>query len=126
VANGLERVNLREVSVTNVLGGLLSVVLVSQYQLLGAAIAALLMNISACSQYMYAVRIRLFSLDLWRILRRPLLISVFMLAVFLILQEISQNILLTAVAASLAYLLLIGVLGVSAVGRTAISRNQVS
>ena len=126
VANGLERVNLREVSVTNVLGGLLSVVLVSQYQLLGAAIAALLMNISACSQYMYAVRIRLFSLDLWRILRRPLLMSVFMLAVFLILQEISQNILLTAVAASLAYLLLIGVLGVSAVGRTAISRNQVS
>ncbi|MBW4493464.1 MAG: oligosaccharide flippase family protein [Oscillatoria princeps RMCB-10] len=126
VASGLERVNLREVSVTNVLGGLLSVVLVSQYQLIGAAIAALLMNISACSQYMYAVRTRLFSLDLWRILRRPVLISVFMLAVFLILQEISQNILLTAVAASLAYLLLIGVLGLSAVGRAAISRNQVS
>ncbi|WP_232731919.1 oligosaccharide flippase family protein [Kamptonema formosum] len=126
VANGLERVNLREVSVTNVLGGLFSVVLVSQYQLLGAAIAALLMNISACSQYMYAVRTRLFSIHWWGILRRPLLISVFMLAVFLILQEISQNFLLTAVAASLAYLLLMGVLGFSAVGRAAISRNQVS
>jgi O-antigen/teichoic acid export membrane protein len=126
VANGLEWINLREVSVTNVLGGLFSVVLVSQYQLLGAGIAALLMNISACSQYMYAVRTRLFSFDLWRILRRPLLMSVFMLAVFLILQEIIQNFLLTAVAASLVYLLLIGVLGIFAVGISAISRDQVS
>ncbi len=126
VANGLEWINLREVSVTNVLGGLFSVVLVSQYQLLGAGIAALLMNISACSQYMYAVRTRLFSFDLWRILRRPLLMSVFMLAVFLILQEIIQNFLLTAVAASLVYLLLIGVLGILAVGISAISRDQVS
>jgi O-antigen/teichoic acid export membrane protein len=116
VANGFEWVNLREVIITAVLGGLIAVVLVSQYQLLGAAIALLFTSISGCSQYMYAVYNRLFSLPLWRIVRRPLLISLAMLTVFIILQKVTQDFLLTLIAASFAYILLFSVIGIYAFG----------
>jgi O-antigen/teichoic acid export membrane protein len=116
VANGFEWVNLREVIITTVIGSFLTIVLVSQYQLLGAAIALLLIQIISCSQYVYAVYARLFSLQLWRITRRPLLISIVMLAIFVILQKVSQDIILTVIAASLAYCMIVSVLGVCALG----------
>ncbi len=116
VANNFERVNLREVIVTTIVGGFLSVLLVSQYQLLGAAIAVLLIRISSSSQYMYAVYTRLFPLNLWRILRRPLLVSIFMLVIFFILQKITQDLIPTLIASSFAYALFVGILGVYAFG----------
>jgi O-antigen/teichoic acid export membrane protein len=116
VANGLEWVNLREVIITTVIGSFLSIALVSQYKLLGAAIALLLMQIIGCSQYVYAVYARLFSLQLWRITRRPLLISIVMLAIFVILQKVSQDLILTVIAASFAYCMIVSVLGVFALG----------
>jgi O-antigen/teichoic acid export membrane protein len=116
VANGFERVNLFEVIITTVLGSLISLVLVSKYQLIGAAIALLLMQIIACSQYIYAVYTRLFSLQLWHLARRPLLISVAMLAIFLILKELNQDFLPTLIIASFAYAVLVSVLGVHALG----------
>jgi O-antigen/teichoic acid export membrane protein len=116
VANGFEWVNLREVIVATVVGSLLSVVLISQYHLTGAALAVLITYTIGFSQFMYSVYIRLFSLRLWRIVRRPVLISTLMLAVFLLLQKISQDLLLTLIAASFAYGLLVTILGVYALG----------
>jgi O-antigen/teichoic acid export membrane protein len=103
VANGLEIVNLREVVITTSIGSLVGVALVSQYQLLGAAIMALLMTVIGFSQYIYFTYTRLFSLNLWRIMRRPLIITVLMLPIFLLLQKISLDFLLTLIIATSAY-----------------------
>lgn len=116
VANGLEWVNLREVLIATVVGGLLSVVLVSQYHLVGASTAVLLTSIIGLCQYMYSVYNRLFSLNLWRIILRPLLISILMLAIFLLLKQISHHLILTMIAASFAYVLIVSVIGLYAFG----------
>lgn len=116
VANGFEKINLWEVFITTTLGGFLSVFLVSQYQLNGAASSVLITQIISLCIYTYVVYNRLFSLHLWRITRRPLLISSLMLAIFWFLQKFSQNILLTIVVACLAYALMIGVLGIYTIG----------
>jgi O-antigen/teichoic acid export membrane protein len=116
VANGFEWVNLREVVITAILGSLIAVVLVSQYQLLGAAIALLFTSLSGCSQYMYSVYARLFPLQLWRVIRRPLLISIAMLTVFGILRNVTQDFLMTLIAASFAYTLLVSLIGIYALG----------
>ncbi|MBD2529892.1 oligosaccharide flippase family protein [Nostoc flagelliforme FACHB-838] len=116
VANGFEIVNLREVVITTSIGSLLGVALVSQYQLLGAAIMALLMNIIGFSQYIYFTYSRLFSLDLWRIMRRPLIITFLMLPIFLLLQKISLNFILTLIIATCAYGLSMTYFGIRAFG----------
>lgn len=116
VANGFERINLWEVLITTVLGGLFSVLLVSQYQLNGAAASVLVTQVVSLCIYIYAVYNRLFSLDLWQITRRPLLISSLMLALFLVFQKLSFNIWQIIVVSSLAYALMISILGVSTIG----------
>ena len=116
VANGFEIVNLREVVITTTLGSLGGVALVSQYQLLGAALMALLMTILAFSQFIYFTYTRLFSLDLWRIMRRPLIISIMMLPIFVLLQKISLDFIFTLLIATCAYVLFVIFLGISAFG----------
>lgn len=116
VANGFEIVNLREVVITTTLGSLGGVALVSQYQLLGAALMALLMTILGFSQFIYFTYTRLFSLDLWRIMRRPLMISIMMLPIFVLLQKISLDFIFTLFIATCAYVLFVIFLGISAFG----------
>lgn len=116
LANNLERFNLIEVTITTVIGSVLSLLLVSRYQATGAAIAILLIVIAALVQYMYAVYTHLFSLQLWQILRRPLLISLFMLPIFLILEKTTQDFLFTMVVISFSYGLLVVVLAINEFG----------
>ncbi|WP_324987210.1 oligosaccharide flippase family protein [Nostoc sp.] len=116
VANGFEIVNLREVVITTTLGSLGGMALVSQYQLLGAALMALLMTILGFSQFIYFTYTRLFSLDLWRIMRRPLIISIMMLPIFVLLQKISLDFIFTLLIATCAYVLFVIFLGISAFG----------
>lgn len=116
VANGFERINLIEVSISTVIGGLLSVVLVSKYQLNGAALALLYLQVIACIIYVYYVYKRLFSLRVWRTIRRPVLISILMAAVFLILQRFSQDTVIVMLIASAAYTLIVSIFGVYALG----------
>jgi O-antigen/teichoic acid export membrane protein len=102
VANRLEKVNLREVLTTTPIGAIAGVILVSQYQLIGAAILDPLMTAIACIQYVYAVYNRLFTLRFWRILRRPLLVSLLMSITFIVLKQFQLNfatILIIAIAA---------------------------
>ncbi|WP_260447444.1 oligosaccharide flippase family protein, partial [Nostoc sp. UCD120] len=116
VANGFEIVNLREVVITTIFGSLGGVVLVSQYQLIGAALMVLLMTILGFSQYMYFTYTRLFSLNLWRILRRPLLISFLLIPVFILLQKINLDFIFTLLIATCVYSLFVICLGIRAFG----------
>ncbi|MBD2099685.1 oligosaccharide flippase family protein [Leptolyngbya sp. FACHB-261] len=116
VASGFERINLREVSVTTSIGGLISIVLVTAYQLTGAAITALLMQLIACGQYVYPVHRRLFPIRFWHVLRYPMLASIWTLCVFLILQRITQDLLITMLTATSLYCLLIMTLSIYAFG----------
>jgi O-antigen/teichoic acid export membrane protein len=116
VANGFEIVNLREVVITTTLGSLGGIVLVSNYQLLGAALMALLMTISGFSQYVYFTYTRLFPLNLWRIIRRPLIITILMLPVLILLQKLSIDFILTLIIATCVYGLFVIYLGIRAFG----------
>lgn len=116
VANGFEKINLFEVTISTVVGSLVSIMLIYQYHLNGAAIAALLIQVGACSLYIYCTYARLFSLQLWEILRRPILIGFCMLAIFLVLQQTNHNLLLTLIVATSTYVFLISILAIYAFG----------
>ncbi|MEH2050355.1 oligosaccharide flippase family protein [Nostoc sp.] len=116
VANHFEIVNLREVVITTTLGSLAGVALVSQYQLLGAAIMALLMTIIAFSQYVYFSYTLLFPLNLWRIIRRPAVISTLMLSVFLILKKVNLDFSLTLIISTSSYILFVSFLSIYTLG----------
>lgn len=116
VANGFEWVNLREVIVATIVGGLFSIVLISKYQLVGAATAVLLTYTLGFSQFIYSVYTLLFPLNIWRIIQRPLIISIWMMVIFLILQKTGQNLILTVVFSSFAYGLIVSIFGIYALG----------
>lgn len=75
VANRLERVNMREVIITTILGLIIAVPLIWRFQLLGAALVYVVIQASSFVQYVYAVYTRLFKVDIWTTIRRPLLVS---------------------------------------------------
>ncbi len=120
VANGFEKINLWEVLTTTSLGGLLSIPLVSRYQLNGAATGVLLVQIVGCGIYVYYVYKRLFKLHLWQILRRPLLMSLLMVILFIFLQEYSHNLLITMLTATLVYSLAMGGVAIYTFGADAV------
>lgn len=82
VANGLEKVNLRELMITTPTSSFLSVFLISQLQLLGAAVMLPVKTLIAGSQYIWATYNRLFTLNFWQIFARPLLVSLLMSVLF--------------------------------------------
>ncbi len=116
LANGLEKLNLLEVSITNFIGALSGAILISQYKLIGAAFMYVLMSVTAFSLLIYVVYSRLFSLILWRIMRRPLLISSSMIVVFLLLENFKLDLLLTLIIATCAYGLFATYLTVNTLG----------
>ena len=92
VANGLERVNLVEQFVASLLTVVLGAFLIARYELVGAAVTSLVRLFTAFSMYTHAIKARLQSLRPWVILRRPLLVSLLMLALFKFLQNSTQSI----------------------------------
>ncbi len=116
IASGFERINLREVLVDTIVGSLITVLLVLKYQLLGAAIAPLFTNLIALGQFSYSVYVRLFSLNWWQMLCRPILLAGFMLPLFIFLQKTNQSLLSTVIISMLAYVLVGGVMGMYALG----------
>jgi O-antigen/teichoic acid export membrane protein len=107
VANKLEIVNLWEVFITTVLASIIGIILVPQYQLAGAAYSVLAMQIVRCIIYTYTVHYRLFNLNLFQILLRPILLSCVMLGLFIILEKINANIYITLLTSTGFYLLII-------------------
>ncbi|MBV6623797.1 MAG: oligosaccharide flippase family protein [Rivularia sp. (in: Bacteria)] len=111
VANGFEKVNLWQVFITTILDCLISIVLVSQYKLNGAAITVIFTDYVALLIYYFESSRRLFSLDLWSTVFRPLIIGVFMLPVFITLKSFGLDIILVLIISSLIYFALVGTLG---------------
>ncbi|MEO1431592.1 MAG: flippase [Cyanobacteria bacterium J06633_8] len=112
VANGLEKINLWQVFITTVLDGLISIVLVAQYKLNGAAITVIFTDYIALFIYYIESHRRLFHLNLWSIVYRPLIITIVMLPVFIILQKFNFQIIPVLIISTLIYFLSVGVLGV--------------
>lgn len=110
VANGLEKFNLLEVIVTTVSGGVSGVILISKYKLIGAALMKIVMAFSACGLLTYAVYNRLFFIDLWRVMRRPMLIGSLMLIIFLLLKTLNLDFLLILGISIVTYILIVALL----------------
>jgi O-antigen/teichoic acid export membrane protein len=110
IANGLEKLHLIEVVVTTVIGSLAGIILVSQYQLIGAAFMSLTIGFTNFGVMMYFVYDRLFHLRIWQIVRRPLLISFLMSMVFVVLNKFHLDIILTVSFAIVSYIILASLL----------------
>lgn len=91
VANGMERVNLIEQTVTTFLTLLLGLFLIDRFLLVGAAATSVVLTTTATCFYLYFVRKQLFSIRFWRILRRPLLIGGVMFCLMKVLQQTVQS-----------------------------------
>ncbi|GAB4141385.1 MAG: hypothetical protein Fur0046_17340 [Cyanobacteria bacterium J069] len=110
VANHLEHINMREVIVTTVLTGITGVILISQFQLMGAAVCVLMMRFISLGQYVYGVSFNLFSIRFWKSIRRPLLVTGQMTLVFWILENSTQDIFVITAISTVIYGLLVGTL----------------
>jgi O-antigen/teichoic acid export membrane protein len=106
MANGFEKYNLIEVTITTTVGGLAGIFLVSQYSIVGAACMGLTMSFTACAVLVYAVYSNLYSLNFWRIVSRPLLISSLMCLLFTVLKQTHLEFILNLVISSLFYCLI--------------------
>jgi O-antigen/teichoic acid export membrane protein len=115
-ANGFEKYNLIEVVATTILGGLSGVILIPKFQLVGASLTGIVIACAACLLLGYAVYTYLFSLHLWQILRRPLLISGIMSIVFIVLQKYNFNFILTLLVSISTYGFLVGLLIIIYIG----------
>jgi O-antigen/teichoic acid export membrane protein len=110
VANGFEKVNLWQVFITTILDCLISLILVSQYKLNGAAVTVIFTDYIALLIYYIETSRRLFTLQLWSIISRPLIIVIAMLPVFIALKSFDSNIVSVLIISSLIYFILIGIL----------------
>lgn len=116
ISNSFERFNLVEVVITTVLGGVWGVILVSKYQLLGAASMSVIMGFSACGLLTYGVYKHLFLLRFWKVFSHPLLISSLMIPVFIALKKNSSNLGITLAVGTLTYIFFTGCMGIYAFG----------
>lgn len=116
VANGLEIINLWEVFITTMLVGIIGVVFVPKYQLNGAAYTALLMQIISSIFYTYTVYSRLYTLNLYKVFLRPVILSILMTIIFVFLQKINANIYITIIGATTFYLFVIASFSIYTIG----------
>lgn len=112
VANGFEKVNLWQVFITTILDCSISIVLVSQYKLNGAAITVIFTDYVALVIYYVESCRRLFTLNFLATVSRPLIIGAAMLPIFIALKSLSLDIILVLIVSSLVYFLFLGILGV--------------
>lgn len=116
IANGFEKFNLLEAVLTTLVGGISGIVLIGQHQLLGAALMSLFMSYTNLSFFGYIIYRRLFSLNLRRVLIRPLLITTFMTAVFFLLKKTNLNFVWILIFAFSVYIMLISLLAIRQFG----------
>lgn len=107
VANNLEKINLKEVLYGTLLGGLVSVILISQFQLEGAAVSAILVKLFGLWIYTYATQKRLFQINFWKVVKRPLFVSFLMLFLFTALNAANIKFTSSLLASILGYLFIL-------------------
>jgi O-antigen/teichoic acid export membrane protein len=94
IANNLEKYNLIEVIIITILGSSIGAYLISNYQLIGAALMSAVMSICSCGIYIYVIHTRLFKIRFFKVLRRPVIITGLMLCLLLVLQQFHFSLLL--------------------------------
>ena len=119
VANGLERINMREVIITTIIGSVISVPLIALFQLEGAGLVYVVIQTSSFVQYAYAVNKRLFKVNVWEILWRPLLVSSLTAICIVVVTQFTQEILPTLIISGGVYVLLLGVAVMYVIGSKA-------
>jgi O-antigen/teichoic acid export membrane protein len=107
VANGFEKINLWDVITSTIIGTFLSIILVSKYQLNGAAISLLSTQIISFCIYNYAVYTKLFKINFIEIIKRPVIITLGILIFFLGIQKIHLNIIAILLIATVVYGILV-------------------
>jgi O-antigen/teichoic acid export membrane protein len=112
IAYGFQRVNLRTVMINTITGAILSVILISSFGIIGAAVSALIVEASGAGQFIFAVRARIFSLQLWNIIRAPLLAGALMLVLLVAMESFSPSIVIALILAGMAYVAIVGVVSV--------------
>ena len=103
VANHHEKINLIEVLVGTVIACIASFLLINKFQLQGAAISAIVVQIFASFIYIYATHTKLFTLRFSQIYSRPILVSILMLVFFLILKSVNISFFTTLIISTLFY-----------------------
>ncbi len=114
VSSGLERLNLIEVIVTTAIGSILGVFLISRYQLVGAAMTDLAINILTFCQFTFIVHRRIFPLRFRQVLYRPMIVTSLMALLFLLLQN--QQLWLILLVSITVYSLLAAAVGFQSLG----------
>jgi len=115
MANGLERINIREGSITMAVKALFGFLLVPRYQLAGAVSVALLVSVSTFLQFLFSIR-RLFSINFLEVLYYPALACALMFPIFTGLQRLSPDFVIVLAVSTLTYFFVVGLLGVHALG----------
>lgn len=108
MARGMERVNLRALTINTIGGFFVSLILTSQFGIIGAAVAAVLIEISGAAQFMMAVRTSHFPINFWNIIRIPLAVGLGMALVFVVLEAFTLPVLPLLILAGSAYVLIVG------------------
>jgi O-antigen/teichoic acid export membrane protein len=116
LANGFERFNLIETAITNVVGGITGVILVAQYKLLGASLMDIIGSITSFSLLTYAVHSRIVTLNLIKIMLRPLLVTTGITLVFAIITKFNLGLISNIAISTIAYSLFVGVLTIFSLG----------
>lgn len=129
LANKMEKYNLIEVVATTTSCGLLGVFLISNYQLVGAAWMSVAMSLCSCAISTYAIRKHLFKIRMFKVLRRPILITGLMILLLLMLQQFHLN-LLSNLTINIGFYMLIAALmlihqlgGLAAIGQNLTGRS---
>lgn len=115
MANGLERINMREGFVTMAIKALSGFFLVPMYQLAGAVSVTLLVSVSTFLQFLFAIR-RLFWINFLEVLYHPALTCALMLPTFVGLQRLDPDFMIILIISTLTYLVIVGLLGIYAMG----------
>ncbi|MFN7413510.1 MAG: oligosaccharide flippase family protein [Dolichospermum sp.] len=116
LAYGLEKFNLIETIATSFITGVSGVILISQYQLLGAALMEVLGTITSFVILGYAVYSRILTLTLWKIMFRPLIITLGTAFVFIILEKVTLGLILNIIISVFSYSLLAGSFMIQSLG----------
>jgi O-antigen/teichoic acid export membrane protein len=103
LSNNLEKYNLIEVVITTMFGGLAGILLISKYQLIGAACMGVAMACCTCGVMSYGIQTHLFRIRLGRVLVRPVLIAGLISLVLFLLQQTKLDLWLNLAIATVVY-----------------------
>lgn len=103
MANKKEHINLIETGVSSIIGGFCGTILIANFQLIGAGITQCLISLSSFLQYFIGFQRTVFSIHLWAVIYRPLIISLPMGLLFLWLSQSSLSFLIILAISTIVY-----------------------